>query len=74
MPDKPKSFGQFDQGPGQRYATKPKKPKKKSTADGRRTPRRDKQVARGKGMSSPSESDVRRAMSGYRSRVLRGGS
>lgn len=66
----PAEFDQFT-GPGAKYA-KPKK-KRKTEGDARREPRRDKQVARGKGMSSPSESDVRRAMQGYRSRVLRGG-
>ncbi len=40
------SFNQFDQGKGASYAAKPKKKK-----DGRRTPSRKKQVARGKGFA-----------------------
>jgi len=55
----PKEFGQFDQGAGQKYASKPKK--KEATSE-RRTPRRDKQVARGVGMPGPDMDSVRGAM------------
>jgi hypothetical protein len=54
----PKEFSQFNEA-GRKYA------KSKKPADGRRTPRRDKQVARGKGFDQMAQSkipDVRRAM------------
>lgn len=55
-----KEFSQFE-GPGRKYA--PKKKKKKD--DGRRTPTRDRQVARGPKfdqMAMRAASDARRAM------------
>ena len=61
-----KGYGQFDMGEGTRYAKKGK-----AKRDARRTPRRDKQVARGTGMPNPSAmmADVKRGMKRGRHRA-----
>lgn len=69
--NKPKAYGQFDQGPGQKYADKGKK---KDSGRGRQDSGSTKRASTSKADTGPSYEDkVRSDMKSYRSRVMRFG-
>jgi len=66
--DKPKSYGQFDRGAGQRYAGKPKQRVKQAQGASATAKARAAQNPRDK-----TEDQVRGEMRAHRRNVLRGG-